>query len=97
MAIPRKLRQQVISDAQKCCEYCQTQQDLIGMPLVIDHIFPRSKGGKSDRANLAAACYRCNEFKGAKTHAIDPDTGKQHPFFNLVKTPGLNISDSTVF
>ena len=79
---PSKSCQQVISDAQKCCEYCQTQQDLIGMPLVIDHIFPRAKGGKSDRANLAAACYRCNEFKGAKTYAIDSETDKKTDLFH---------------
>jgi hypothetical protein len=32
------IRQQVITDAQYCCEYCQTQQRLIGMPLVIDYL-----------------------------------------------------------
>lgn len=41
---------------------------------MIDHIIPRSMGGNSDRANLAASCYRCNEFKGARTDAIDPVT-----------------------
>lgn len=82
MAIPQKLRKQVISDAQECCEYCQTQQCVIGMPLVIDHIVPRAKGGKSDRTNLAAACYRCNEFKGAKTHTVDPETGKETTLFH---------------
>lgn len=63
-------------------EYCQTQQRLIRMPLVIDHIIPRSLGGSSDRPNLAASCYRCNEFKGAKTQGIDPETGEQVPLFH---------------
>lgn len=76
------IRQQVISKAQQCCEYCQTQQCLIGMPLVIDHIIPRSLGGSSDRANLAASCYRCNEFKGAKTQGIDPQTGEPVTLFH---------------
>ena len=65
-SVPPSLRQQVILDANQCCEYCQTQQCLTGMPLVIDHIIPRSMGGGGDRANLAASCYRCNEFKGVK-------------------------------
>ncbi len=76
------IRQQVISEAQQCCEYCQTQQCLIGMPLVIDHIIPLSLGGSSDRANLAASCYRCNEFKGAKTQGIDPQTGETVTLFH---------------
>ncbi len=75
-------RQQVISDAKQCCEYCRTQQRLIGMPLVMDHIIPRSMGGSSDRTNLAASCYRCNEFKGAITHAVDPVIRKQVSLFN---------------
>lgn len=52
------------------------------MPLVIDHIIPRSMGGSSDRTNLAASCYRCNEFKGAKTTAVDPLTGERVPLYN---------------
>ncbi len=46
------------------------------MPLVVDHILPRSLGGRDNLDNLCAACYRCNEHKGAKTHDIDPATGE---------------------
>jgi hypothetical protein len=52
------------------------------MPLVMEHIFPQVAGGSDERSNLAAACYRCNEFKGSKTHAIDPATGMLIPLFN---------------
>ena len=31
----------------------------------IDHIEPRSKGGKSSKSNLIAACKRCNQMKKA--------------------------------
>lgn len=48
----------------------------------MEHILPRSLGGTDGRENLAAACYRCNEFKGAKTHAIDPETGQFVALFN---------------
>lgn len=47
------------------------------MPLVIDHIIPRAMGGSSDLTNLAASCYRCNEFKGARMDAVDPLTKEQ--------------------
>jgi hypothetical protein len=52
------------------------------MPLVTDHILPQSLGGATELANLAAACYRCNEFKGARTHAIDPESGELVALFN---------------
>ena len=71
-SVSLSLRQLTISEARHCCEYCQTQECLIGMPLVIDHILPRALGGSNERANLAASCHRCNTFKGAKTQAITP-------------------------
>jgi len=52
------------------------------MPLVMDHIIPQAKGGSDERENLAAACYRCNEYKGSKTEGIDPATGMLVPLFN---------------
>jgi hypothetical protein len=39
-------------------------------------------GGSSHILNLAAACYRCNEFKGAKTEAADPATGQMVNLFH---------------
>lgn len=32
----------------------------------IDHIFPRSRGGQNDPANLRLLCVTCNARKGAK-------------------------------
>ncbi len=52
------------------------------MPLVMDHISPRRVGGSDESDNLAACCYRCNEFKGARTQANDPATGEFLPLFN---------------
>ena len=49
---------------------------------MIDHVLPQSLGGNDTRQNLAAACYRCNEFKGSKTHTSDPTTGLLVPLFN---------------
>ena len=40
------------------CQYCGTTKDL-----TIDHIIPRSKGGKSTWTNLVTACKRCNSRK----------------------------------
>lgn len=81
-SIPKSLRLQVFAEAQYRCQYCRTSARLVGMPLVIDHIIPTSAHGSNERENLAASCYRCNEFKGVKIRAVDPTTGKLVALFN---------------
>jgi HNH endonuclease len=82
MTIPDSLRQLVIQAANYRCEYCKTSSRLTGMPLIMEHILPRSLGGTDHRDNLAASCYRCNEFKGAKTEALDPETQELVALYN---------------
>ncbi|MFB2836652.1 HNH endonuclease [Floridanema evergladense] len=38
-AISETLKQQIWAEAGYRCEYCRTSARLVGMPLVIDHIF----------------------------------------------------------
>ncbi len=45
------------------CAYCGRSD----LPLTIDHVIPRSKGGKETWENLVTACYRCNNKKGDRT------------------------------
>ncbi|NEQ65015.1 MAG: HNH endonuclease [Symploca sp. SIO2D2] len=82
MSISSSRRQKVLEEANYRCEYCQASSRITGIPLVMEHILPRSLDGTDDRENLAASCYRCNEFKGVKTHGIDPETGEWFPLFN---------------
>jgi HNH endonuclease len=49
------------------CQYCGTSQDL-----TLDHVMPRSRGGKSTWDNLVTACKSCNSKKGDYT----PDEAK---------------------
>jgi len=44
------------------CQYCGSTKQL-----TIDHVIPRSKGGKSSWTNLVTACHRCNVNKGDKS------------------------------
>ncbi|MCK4315526.1 MAG: HNH endonuclease [Anaerolineae bacterium] len=80
--IPPKLRRLVAQDARYRCGYCLTPQRIIGRPMVMDHLLPESQGGPTVRENLWLACRRCNEFKGDRTHAVDPLTGATVPLFN---------------
>ncbi len=80
--LPESLRQQVFDRAAHRCEYCLTSRRVVGMPLVVDHVLPKVLGGSDDLENLCAACHRCNEFKGSKTHDLDPTTREFTPLFN---------------
>ena len=81
-SIAPELRRQVAQDAKYRCGYCLTPQRIIGRPMVIDHLAPESRGAPTVRENLWLACRRCNEFKGARTHAVDPLTGETVALFD---------------
>lgn len=55
-------RQNVFKRDRFSCQYCGS-----GKNLTLDHIIPRSKGGKSSWINLITACRRCNTTKGNRT------------------------------
>ena len=82
MYIPVELRRQVRADAGRRCGYCRSPEVLTGMPLEIEHIIPEAAGGLTVRENLWLACHRCNEFKGDRTHAVDPLTGESITLLN---------------
>ena len=44
------------------CQYCAKKSDL-----TIDHVLPKSRGGKDQWENLVTACEKCNVKKGNKT------------------------------
>jgi hypothetical protein len=76
------VRERVAKEARHRCGYCLRTEELMGMPMTLDHITPEAAGGPSSEENLWLACRRCNEFKGTQTHARDPLTGRQVRLFN---------------
>lgn len=44
------------------CQYCGATENL-----TLDHVIPKSKGGKSTWENLVTACMKCNNKKDNKT------------------------------
>ena len=42
------------------CQYCGTRRG----PMTVDHVVPRTLGGKDSWDNLVCACLRCNNHKG---------------------------------
>lgn len=50
----------------RVCAYCGAT----GVPLNIDHVHPRSRGGSGTISNLVLACVPCNQAKGSKPVAV---------------------------
>ncbi len=47
------------------CQYCGKRP--AKQYLTLDHVFPRSRGGKDTWDNLVLACIECNVYKGNRT------------------------------
>lgn len=62
-------------DAFKCC-YCGRSD----LPLTIDHVIPRARGGSDSWENLVCACTVCNNRKGDRTPAEANLKLLQRPF-----------------
>ncbi len=80
--VPVALRKFVFDRAQGHCEYCHSQAKFAVDPLVIDHVYPVSRGGKTIAENLALSCQTCNNCKYTKTMAIDPSSNEMVPLFH---------------
>ncbi len=57
-----ELRQYLLAKWDHACAYCGATD----VPLNLDHIVPRARGGSNRVSNLACACVPCNEEKGAR-------------------------------
>ncbi len=55
-----EVREYLLEKWGRKCAYC----DATGLPLEIDHIHPRSKGGSDRLSNLTLASHPCNQRKG---------------------------------
>jgi len=75
-------RQRIAHQALFRCSYCLTQERESGVPLTIEHLIPRAKGGDETEENLWLSCRLCNEAKGILTEARDPETRELIPIFN---------------
>jgi 5-methylcytosine-specific restriction endonuclease McrA len=68
-----------------CCQYCGEPQ--AGYDLTLDHILPKSRGGRNEWSNLVACCKDCNRRKADRT----PEEANMHllhrPMPQTVHTP----------
>ena len=57
--VPPVNRREVLRRDHYACQYCASTKNL-----TLDHVIPRSKGGKHTWDNVVTACERCNSRKG---------------------------------
>lgn len=58
-----EVREYLLEKFDRTCVYCGKQ----GVPLEIEHIVPKSRGGSNRVSNLTLACSCCNQAKGSQT------------------------------
>lgn len=55
-------RKNILKRDRNTCQYCGSRENL-----TIDHVLPKSRGGRDTWENLVAACVSCNNAKGDNT------------------------------
>lgn len=62
-----EVREYVLARDRHICAYCGASGTGPGsVPLNLDHVVPRARGGSNRPSNLVAACIPCNQAKGAR-------------------------------
>jgi len=78
----RSLEDLVWERAQSRCEYCQIPQAYDGFTHQVDHVIAKKHEGPTVAANLALACFPCNNHKGPNIAGLDPASKKLTQLFN---------------
>lgn len=82
MAVTANTRRIVCERANSRCEYCHPDERWQFIRFTLDHVVPQSADGSDEPDNLALACRNCNERRGNRTNAIDPQTSAAVPLFS---------------
>ena len=80
--VPERLRALIADRDGRRCSYCHLSQIGQAATFHIDHIWPWSRGGPTDVANLAFQCTGCSLHNSDKVEMVDPVTGPLTPLFH---------------
>lgn len=80
--VSAELRRFVERRAGERCEYCRAPQLLASAPFHVEHIDPRSRGGRDDPDNLALGCGTRNFATGPRIAIPTADGTALIPLFN---------------
>lgn len=72
------------------CQYCG---DLFkGHELTLDHVLPKSKGGRTNWENIVTACKPCNHSKGNDERIVPKKTPKKPNFYQVYNSKNFHIT-----
>jgi 5-methylcytosine-specific restriction endonuclease McrA len=75
-----EVREYLLNKWDRKCTYCSVEN----VPLQVEHIQPRAKGGSNRVSNLCLACEKCNQKKG--TQDIEQFLSKKPDLLKRIKT-----------
>jgi 5-methylcytosine-specific restriction endonuclease McrA len=79
-----EVREYLLEKFERKCFYCDKE----GIPLQVEHIVPKAKGGTNRVSNLTIACDKCNKRKGTKSiEEFVKDKEKLDRFKKILKRP----------
>jgi 5-methylcytosine-specific restriction endonuclease McrA len=79
-----EVREYLLEKWERKCAYCDAES----VPLQVEHLHPRSRGGSDRISNLVIACEACNEAKGAKNvREFVTDESRLQNILKQAKTP----------
>lgn len=81
-------RRHVFARDGNTCQYCKRRMNT--SELSLDHVIPRSRGGKTTWDNVVSACRRCNVRKGSRT-PWEANMRLTRPAFKPQRNPVVNI------
>ena len=70
------------------CVYCGSKKQL-----TIDHVMPKSRGGKNEWTNLVACCFKCNLKKSNRTPEEAKMTMKHNPFVPQITIDNIILTN----
>lgn len=79
------IREYLLEKYNRKCIYCGKEN----IPLEIEHIIPKSRGGTNRIDNLGIACHTCNQSKGSKT-------AEEFGYPNIQKQVKKTLKDSAL-
>ena len=72
------------------CQYCLNCFN--PKDLTLDHVIPKSKGGKTNWENIVSACKKCNHAKGSRQDILPIHMPKKPNFYQLYGNKNFTIS-----
>ena len=70
------------------CVYCGSNKNL-----TLDHVFPKSRGGKNEWTNLVTSCFKCNLKKADRTPEEAKMVMRQKPYAPTLVNENVTLSN----